>query len=637
MALSPTNVDVLIEVVPQPSVDYYLTVQTTAPGPAGTVAVGTTTTGVPGTSAAVTNTGTPSAAILNFTIPRGDVGATGAAATVAAGTTTTGAPGTSASVTNVGTSSAAVFNFQIPRGDVGAPGSAGTAATISVHSTTTGAPGTSASVVNVGTSSAASLDFVIPRGDTGAPGSAGAAATIAVGTTTTGAAGTSASVTNSGTSSAAVINFTIPRGDVGATGATGIGYGGTSSTSMTVGVGSKTFTTQAGMGYIVGSFIRLVSTSSGSYLYGYITAYSGTSMTVSVVESGGSVGPWTDWKLTVAGRTGDDGPPGNDGTAATIAVGTTTTGAAGSSASVTNSGSSSAAVINFTIPRGDTGTAGAPGSIWYTGAGAPSSGLGVNGDYYLNSTTDDVYLKTTGTWSVVANIKGSTGATGPTGTGGALGYYGEFSDYTTQTVASTTTAYPITLNTTDESNGVSRGSPTSRIVVANGGTYNIQWSGQFENSTSADLDASVWIRKNGTDVAGSRGLISVPGKHGTTDGHAIISWNYVLSLNAGDYIEFYWQAESTSITIPYLPAGTSPVTPSTASVIVTVTQNIYTQLGNLLDGDKGDITVSGSGATWTIDAGVVTTTKMGGDVTASGKALLTSQSANTMVLLKFLE
>jgi hypothetical protein len=58
---------------------------------------------------------------------KGDTGATGAAATIAVGTTTTGAEGTNASVTNSGTSSAAVFDFTIPRGATGATGATGPA------------------------------------------------------------------------------------------------------------------------------------------------------------------------------------------------------------------------------------------------------------------------------------------------------------------------------------------------------------------------------------------------------------------------------------------------------------------------------------------------------------------------------
>jgi hypothetical protein len=104
------------------------------PGNAATVDVGATVTGIPGSNASVTNSGSTSAAVFNFSIPRGDVGATGAtgaqgaqgaAATVTAGTTTTGAPGSNASVTNSGSSSAAVFNFTIPRGDVGPVGPQG--------------------------------------------------------------------------------------------------------------------------------------------------------------------------------------------------------------------------------------------------------------------------------------------------------------------------------------------------------------------------------------------------------------------------------------------------------------------------------------------------------------------------------
>lgn len=49
-------------------------------------------------------------------------GSKGDAATIAVGTTTTGAPGTSASVTNSGTSSAAVFDFTIPQGADGDDG-----------------------------------------------------------------------------------------------------------------------------------------------------------------------------------------------------------------------------------------------------------------------------------------------------------------------------------------------------------------------------------------------------------------------------------------------------------------------------------------------------------------------------------
>jgi hypothetical protein len=99
------------------------------PGLLGVIAstsVGTTTTGAAGTSASVTNSGTSLDAVLNFTIPRGDTGATGTAATIAAGTTTTTAPGTNATVTNVGTSGAAIFDFGIPRGaGVNSGGSAG--------------------------------------------------------------------------------------------------------------------------------------------------------------------------------------------------------------------------------------------------------------------------------------------------------------------------------------------------------------------------------------------------------------------------------------------------------------------------------------------------------------------------------
>lgn len=111
---------------------------------------------------------------------------------------------------------------------------------------------------------------------------------------------------------------------------------------------------------------------------------------------------------------------------------------------------------------------------------------------------------------------------------------------------------------------------TTQITAYQPGVYNFQWSGQFVNSDTQLHDVSVWLRINGTDLPGSMGFVSVPNSHGGVDGHAIIGWNYYITLNANDYAEIYWSTNSQQVTLQCIPALTGPTRPSTASVITTL-------------------------------------------------------------------
>ena len=111
------------------------------------------------------------------------------------------------------------------------------------------------------------------------------------------------------------------------------------------------------------------------------------------------------------------------------------------------------------------------------------------------------------------------------------------------------------------------GTIQSELVVTTAGIYNLQFRVQYQNVNAADKIASVWLRKNNTDVVGSNSFVTVP--LGTQD--ALATGSYFLSLVADDYVEIWRSADSTDISVLSAVAGTSPTRPTTASVIATMT------------------------------------------------------------------
>jgi hypothetical protein len=172
--------------------------------------------------------------------------------------------------------------------------------------------------------------------------------------------------------------------------------------------------------------------------------------------------------------------------------------------------------------------------------------------------------------------------------------YGAFQDTTDQTAANTTTAYAITFNTTDYSNGVYL-SNSSRLNVRNYGIYNIQFSFQFKNTTNDSQDVDIWFRKNGSDVAGSNSRFAMPARKSTGDpSHLIAAMNYILEMNANDYVEIMWRVTNTGVSLEHYGTSTSPTRPAIPSAIVTLTYVAPSATTNLYvsSQQQGEATVS---------------------------------------------
>ncbi len=94
-----------------------------------------------------------------------------------------------------------------------------------------------------------------------------------------------------------------------------------------------------------------------------------------------------------------------------------------------DSGGSWQLLMNIIGPQG---TAGAKGSSWWSGIAPPSNGMGNDNDYYVNTVSGNIYNRTGGSWQVLLNIMGPQGpmgaanmTAGPQGSQGPQGEKGD--------------------------------------------------------------------------------------------------------------------------------------------------------------------------------------------------------------------
>ena len=198
----------------------------------------------------------------------------------------------------------------------------------------------------------------------------------------------------------------------------------------------------------------------------------------------------------------------------------------------------------------------------------PIPQLGSSGDVYSSSLQNQnngflntFFIKLVNAINSAFGIRGGKYLNNP---------YGAFQDSTDQTAANTTTAYAVTFNTTDFSNGVTIASG-SRITVAETGIWNLQFSIQFKNTTNDGQDVDIWFRKNGTNIANSNSRFHPPPRKSAGDpSHIIAALNFFVSMNSNDYIEIMWRTENTGVSIEHFDTSTSPTRPAVPSAIVTM-------------------------------------------------------------------
>ena len=168
----------------------------------------------------------------------------------------------------------------------------------------------------------------------------------------------------------------------------------------------------------------------------------------------------------------------------------------------------------------------------------------------------------------INNTGGTFNITGLTTTSGySANYYGSFSNNGDLPVSGANTPTVWTYDTTEISNGIVIEN-NSQIKINNTGVYEFGYSPQIEKTQGSDANVTIWVAINGEPVTRSSSTMRLVS-------NSTLSLPYVafiFSMNANDYLEFYFSSDSQYVQLTALSGLTSPTRPNSPSLIVDVKQ-----------------------------------------------------------------
>jgi hypothetical protein len=157
------------------------------------------------------------------------------------------------------------------------------------------------------------------------------------------------------------------------------------------------------------------------------------------------------------------------------------------------------------------------------------------------------------------------------GGGGSVTGYGSFYSDVTQTLAAINTPQAVTLGSTYEAVGTSTSG--SRIYMDKAGTYQFSYVAQVANNANSQEYAEFWIKYNGVEYPNSNTRMILQPRKGAGNPSEQLMTLIIngTSLNDNDYIELFWEATSTQVSLKYEPVNASyPATPSIIANIIPI-------------------------------------------------------------------